>query len=186
MSKIKKIARISKLENSNIIGRIGGNMPESLLDSFSNIDSYYFYLSIKNPECLSEYLSILVPKDFERRIENNIYPSCDIKVIRHSKAKESNNSDNRITSINPMNIIGYFNDEDNEFITIHNTPELLQNESYFYSELEKNGYYFLMQIDEDFYPESFLSGDYVFAYGTLYLYKHINTGEIIAGFWQYS
>ena len=43
-----------------------------------------------------------------------------------------------------------------------------------------------MQIDEDYYPEDILNGNYIFGYGALYLYKNFALNDIIAGFWQYS
>ena len=43
-----------------------------------------------------------------------------------------------------------------------------------------------LQIDEDYYPDGVISGDYVLGYGAMYLYKHRKTNEIIVGFWQYS
>lgn len=42
---------------------------------------------------------------------------------------------------------------------------------------------FFLQIDEEGYRKNM---EYVFMYGALFLYKHNVTGNIIAGFWQYS
>jgi len=53
----------------------------------------------------------------------------------------------------------------------------------YYEELEKDGYSFFLQIDEEGYRKNM---EYVFMYGALFLYKHNVTGNIIAGFWQYS
>ena len=43
-----------------------------------------------------------------------------------------------------------------------------------------------MQIDEDYYPDDLIDGNYIFGYGALYLYKNIDNNKIIAGFWQFS
>lgn len=62
-------------------------------------------------------------------------------------------------------------------------PRFIQWKDYYYEELEKDGYSFFLQIDEEGYRTNM---EYVFMYGALFLYKHNVTGNIIAGFWQYS
>ena len=72
------------------------------------------------------------------------------------------------------------------FVTKAQQPQLIQDEDYYFRELEEDGFTFFLQIDEDYYPESLISGNYILGYGSIYLYKHNKNGKIIAGFWQYS
>ena len=65
-----------------------------------------------------------------------------------------------------------------------------KEEDYFYKNIEEDGYLYLMSIDEDYYPDNLLNGNYPFNYGKLYIYykekdKEDNV-DVIAGFWQYS
>lgn len=45
-----------------------------------------------------------------------------------------------------------------------------------------------MSIDEDYYPDNLLNGNYPFGYGALYIYYKDNKDniDVVAGFWQYS
>ena len=75
-------------------------------------------------------------------------------------------------------------------VTVGGEFELIQEEDYFYKNLEEDGYLYLMSIDEDYYPNNLLNGNYPFNYGKLYIYykEKDNKGniDVIAGFWQYS
>ena len=86
-------------------------------------------------------------------------------------------------SVNSINNYYYPQDSDFQFIKVGGEPRFIQWKDYYYEELEKDGYSFYLQIDEEGYRDGM--GD-VFMYGALYLYKHNITGEIIAGFWQCS
>lgn len=73
-----------------------------------------------------------------------------------------------------------------DFLTKSKHPRLIQEESYDMEKLEKEGYEFFVQIDEDYYTEDLINENYIFGYGALYLYRHSENGTVIAGFWQYS
>ena len=73
-----------------------------------------------------------------------------------------------------------------DFFTKSRFPQLIQEESYDTEKLEKEGYEFFVQIDEDYYTEDLINENYIFGYGALYLYRHSENGTVIAGFWQYS
>ncbi|WP_212995085.1 hypothetical protein [Elizabethkingia argenteiflava] len=121
-------------------------------------------------------------------IDNNIYPNCSVKVFSHLFSEESDNTECTINHINNTPIKGYSKVESDEFnfITKSEHPKLIQDESYYFENLEKDNYTFFIQIDEDYYSENLIDGNYIFGYGALYLYRHNETGKIIAGFWQYS
>ncbi|WP_211493753.1 hypothetical protein [Fusobacterium necrophorum] len=90
--------------------------------------------------------------------------------------------------INKAHIIGYDQVDNNkfDFITKARTPKLLQDETYYTEKLKKDGYEFFIQVDENYYTNNLLQENYIFGYGALYLYKHRESGDVIAGFWQYS
>lgn len=181
-------AEISQDTKENIIGRIGGNIPKYFLNKVNEIGNYNFYLSFQNPQDKEKYISVFIPKNYNEMIDNNIYPNCSIKVFVHSFSEESNNEIYTIKGLNKANIKEYKKVESDvfNFITESKNPRLIQDENYYFKDLEKNGYGFFIQIDEDYYPENLIKENYVFGYGALYLYKHNITAEIIAGFWQYS
>lgn len=188
MIKCNLISKISIFSDSNVIGRIGGNIPELFLDKLDDIQGYKFYLTVQNPDDGHEYVTILIPERYDDMIDNNIYPNCSVKVFTHTFSDESNNDAFTIKHINKAAIVGYDKVESEEFDFITKTEEarLIQSEDYYFDALQKDGYKFFIQIDEDYYPDALLDGNYIFGYGALYLYKKISGGNIIAGFWQYS
>ena len=68
-------------------------------------------------------------------------------------------------------------------------PNLIQNKTYYYQDLEKDGYKFLFQIEESGFSK-FLRDNYISNYGALYVYvKNIENcavDDVIIGFWQFS
>ncbi|WP_320708537.1 hypothetical protein [Enterobacter cloacae] len=188
MIKYNLDAKISIFSDGDVIGRIGGNIPEFFLNKSDDIQGYKFYLTIQNPDDGYEYITVLIPERYDDMIHNNIYPNCSIKVFTHTFSDESNNDGFTIKDINKAVIVGYDKVESEEFDFITKTEEarLIQSEYYYFDALQKDGYKFFMQIDEDYYPDALLDGDYIFGYGALYLYKNISGGNIIAGVWQCS
>lgn len=185
---MNSIAIISQNSKSEIVGRIGGNIPYYLLEKIEIIKEYNFYITFQNPDNLEEYISVLVPKNYDTMIDNNVYPNCSVKVFSHTFSEESDNVGYTINYIKNTPIVGYnkVGSDEFNFITKSDKPNLIQEEDYYSEALEKDGYVFFMQIDEDYYPENLIDGNYIFGYGALYLYKREKTGEIVAGFWQYS
>ncbi|WP_034918020.1 hypothetical protein [Erwinia sp. 9145] len=187
MQKIKLLAAIDNLNNGKIIGRIGGNIPDIFQDKLEHIKLMKFYLTFQSPDNPLIFVTVFVPEDYEEMINNNIYPNCSVKVFLHEPSIESNNADYTIGHINKSNIVGYneAGDDSFDFITKASAPSLIQDESYYYENLEKDDYNFWIQIDEDFYPNDLINGNYIFGYGALYLYKNMDE-QVVAGFWQHS
>ena len=169
--------------NESIKGRIGGNPPINIETEIP--EGYAFYATLVHPEKEDKMLSILIFNDFKILIENNIYPSIAVKVIEHKYSEMGSDINKAITSLSVNSITDYkeIQDCDFQFIKVGGEPRFIQYKDYYYEELEKDGYSFFLQIDEEGYRENM---EYVFMYGALYLYKQNITGEIIAGFWQYS
>ena len=169
--------------NESIKGRIGGNPPINIETEIP--EGYGFYATLVHPEKEDQMLSILISNDFEILIENNIYPSIAVKVIEHKYSEMGSDINKAITSLSVNSITDYkeIQDDDFQFIRVGGEPRFIQYKDYYYEELEKDGYSFFLQIDEEGYRENM---EYVFMYGALYLYKQNITGEIIAGFWQCS
>lgn len=170
---------------SKLIGRIGGNVPGFFLNRQNEICDYRYYLTIQCPFSKDDYISIFVPKSFEKLIDNNIYPKCAVKVFSHPLSEESSNSEYTMDWIHRTAIEGYEESENCQFITVSKEPYLIHDEDFYIEKLHRDDYRFLLQIDEDYYPKNLLDGNYIFAYGTLYIYQNVLTKEIIAGFWQF-
>ncbi|VTY04937.1 Uncharacterised protein [Prevotella melaninogenica] len=185
---MNKVAKISLDSSSTEIGRIGGNIPTCFLEKKENIEGFKFYMTIQNPDNSDEYLSIFVPDSYDTMVDENIYPNCSIKVFTHSFSDESRNSFYTLEGLRKSSIMGYKEVENGvfDFVTKTQHPQLIQDEDYYFKKLEEDGFTFYLQIDEDYYPENLLSGNYILGYGAIFLYKHNKTGNIIAGFWQYS
>ena len=169
--------------NESSKGRIGGNPPINIETEIP--EGYAFYATLVHPEKEDKMLSILISNDFKILIENNIYPSIAVKVIEHKYSEMGSDINKAITSLSVNSITDYkeIQDDDFQFIKVGGEPRFIQYKDYYYEELEKDGYSFFLQIDEEGYRENM---EYVFIYGALYLYKQNITGEIIAGFWQFS
>lgn len=170
--------------DKNVRGRIGGNPPKCIEEQIP--DDYKFYATLVHPEKMDNMLSILVHSKFKMRIENNIYPSIAVKVIEHKYSEISSNTNKALMDIEMHSIGAYTETRDNNdylFVKVGGEPCFLQCKDYYYKELERNNYSFFLMIDEGGYSDDLVKGTYVFAFGTLYLYKHNITGEVIAGFW---
>ena len=180
------VARISKNESGNIVGRIGGNIPNELIIKTNELNGYLYYLTIESKDDEAKLISIFIYSDYDKRIEHRIYPEILVKVFLHNHDDESEIKDYTITELSKANLIGYdeVDDENFDFITLSDNPMLIQEEKYYYSELEKDGYKFFMQVDEFYYPENIVKDRFIFSGGALYLYR--KNDEIIAGFWQFS
>lgn len=169
--------------DANVKGRIGGNPPQIVENSIP--DGYLFYATLVHPEKENRMLSIFIHGDFHTLLKNNIYPSIAVKVIEHEYSEMGTRSEKSIEELSVNSISDYYypQDRDHQFIKVGGEPRFIQWKDYYYEELEKDGYSFYLQIDEEGYRDGM---DDVFMYGALYLYKHNVTGEIIAGFWQCS
>ena len=172
--------------------RIGGNIPRYFDDKQECISEMIFYGSFEHPLKVNFILSIFLPKDHDIMLDHNIYPNCAIKVFSHPKSEES-----KITSFTNMDLNRIYlepyrevNSDLSGSVTVGGEFQLIQEEDYFYKNLEEDGYLYLMSIDEDYYPDNLLNGNYPFDYGKLYIYykEKDNKGniDVIAGFWQYS
>ncbi|WP_293918497.1 MULTISPECIES: hypothetical protein [unclassified Sphingobacterium] len=168
---------------NNLNARIGGKPPEIIENNIP--DDYKFYAVIHHPEKPDKMLSILIHSNFDVLLENNIYPNIAIQVIEHEYSEMGDRTDKAISSLGIHSISKYsaVNESDFLFLKAGGEPRLIQPKSYYYEQLEKDNYSFLLQIEEEGYAEE---SDYVFMYGGLYLYKNNISEEVIAGFWQYS
>ncbi len=76
------------------------------------------------------------------------------------------------------------------FIKVGGMPDLIQRESYFERNLLADGFSFILQVDENGYPDGFVLDDYPFGYGALYVYARWRRPgcfeAVVAGFTQFS
>ncbi|UED78799.1 hypothetical protein FH508_0015205 [Lysinibacillus sp. CD3-6] len=169
--------------DDNVRGRIGGNPPKLIEEQIP--DDYRFYATLVHSEKEDVMLSIIIHKDFDTLLENNIYPSIEVRVIEHKYSEIGSNPDKSILDLGMNSISDYSENQGNNFlfIKVFGEPRLIQPKSYYFEELGNKNYSFFLQIEEEGYIDNM---DYVFMYGALYLYKHNETGQVIAGFWQCS
>ncbi len=173
--------------DKNIRGRIGGNPPIIIEDLIP--ENYLFYATLVHPQKENSMLSILIHKDFDIRIEKNIFPNIAIRVIEHNYSEQGSDTNKRINDISINSISDYdekIKDDDFYLVKIGGNPIFIQYNDFYYQELNNRGYSYLLQINEEGYSDDLLIEDYPFNYGALYLYEHNKTKEIIAGYWQFS
>lgn len=199
----RKESIIFQLDKNQNVGNgwIGGNAPAYFDDKselFSGIESeYHFYLCFVSPLNEKKMLSIFIPKEYENRVSKNIYPNCSLYVFEHPISKESMTSTYTEFGIVKHYISkGIIVSEEQAFDTpffvkYGGNPFLIQEEEYYYTELEKDKYSFLCQIDEDGYPDGVFDSrtSLPFGFGAVYLYAILTEDSImnpIVGYWQYS
>ena len=183
--------------DEHVVGWIGGNAPDWFDNdaAFAELseNEYGFYCCFKIPG-MEDMISIFVPEDFDVRIDENIYPNCSVKAIRHPRCGESCCGTYRLktTEINRVNISTVPLGDRGEipFITIGEDVDYVQDEEYYWNHLIRDGYRVYGVIDEYAYGPvdermKMIKGNAPFCNGCVYLYRDDND-EIIVGFWQYS
>ncbi|AWB44913.1 hypothetical protein DCC85_12245 [Paenibacillus sp. CAA11] len=161
-------------------GWIGGNAPEFFDDQPDLIHvgnpKYVFYLSLVHPFKPESMISIFIPEDYDEYLENNIYPNCSIKVIEHPISTESA----KAVFTNPGLVKHTISDgelshddqsmDQSFLIKVGGNPRLIQNEDYYFAKLKEESFTFLLQVDEEGYPETLLQDgcNYPFGFGSLY------------------
>ncbi|MEQ6357066.1 hypothetical protein ABNX05_20765 [Lysinibacillus sp. M3] len=199
----RKESIIFQLNRNQNVGNgwIGGNAPAYFDDKselLSAIGSeYHFYLCFVCPLDKNNMISIFIPKEYENRISKNIYPNCSLYVFEHPVSKES--MDSTYTEFGMVKHYiseGIFVSDEQAFdtpffIKFGGIPFLIQEEEYYYTELEKDKYSFLCQIDEEGYPDGVFDSrtSLPFGFGAVYLYAIVAEDSIknpLVGYWQYS
>lgn len=174
-------------------GWIGGCPPACFDNGDASLVGYLFYMTLVLPD-RQRQISIFLPDDWEIYLHRNRYPDCAIKVIEHDVFPEGIKIGLQHPAIIKHDILLYRECYDTEaenesfLVKLGGKPRLIQNKRFYYEQLEKDGYSFLMQIDEDGYPlDGLLKGNYPFCYGALYLYAKQNNNmveNVIVGYWQ--
>jgi len=199
----RKESIIFQLDKNQNVGNgwIGGNAPAYFDDKselFNETESEYrFYLCFVSPLDNNNMISIFIPKEYENRVSKNIYPNCSLYAFEHPNSEESLASTYTEFAIVKHYISeGIIVSEEQAFntpffIKYGGNPFLIQEEEYYYIELEKDTYSFLCQIDEDGYPDGVFDSrtSLPFGFGAVYLYAIVTEDSIknpIVGYWQYS
>lgn len=187
MTALHRVARILSASEKAESGRIGGNLP-LCLEGLKELEGYCFYATFENPNDSTQFISVCVPENYADMLRADIYPDCSIKVFQHPPSLEGMDRSHALSGIRRAGIGPYGKVEDDafDFLTCSKKPILLQEESYYESALLKDGFEFLMQVDEFYYPDGLIEGNVVFGFGALYLYTKGSSGEVVAGYWQYS
>jgi len=192
------VFQTNEIDSGN--GWIGGNAPsyfDELEGTVNEETTMYFYLSFVNPFNENEMISIFAPQNFEERISKNRYPNCSLMTIKHSKTEESkfdtfNNPDFVKHFISEATIVSDKEPFNQSFLVkFGGTPKHIQEEEYYYKELHEDGFSFILQIDEEGYPDKLIKPrkSYPFAFGAIYLYAQMKEDLIenpLKSYWQYS
>ena len=187
MPALHRVARILFPSEEANGARIGGNLPQCL-EGLTELEGYHFYATFENPNDASQFVSVCVPESLDDLLRANVYPDCCIKVFQHPPSMEGAEAAHALPGYQRAGIGPYLEVESEsfEFLACSDAPLLMQDEPCYEAALLRDGYRFLMQVDEFYYPDGLLSGNCVFCYGALYLYINDSTGNIVAGYWQRS
>ena len=168
--------------------RIGGNMPAWFLNKINLLANLNFYASFEHPFDSGQAISLFIPRDHAVLLQGKIYPNSAIKVFVHPHSDEGGDTRHSCPDVEKTYFAGFTENEDDEgVVQAGGMPQWVQDEEYYWADLEKDGYVFFMQIDEALYPDDLVTGSYPFDFGVLYLYcKPSNMCDIVAGFWQNS
>lgn len=203
-------------EEKGSVGRLGGNAPKWFDDKRDSVDEpgchYGFYCTFKL-KGTERSLSIFIPENLDRLLNDNIYPNCSIKAFTHPTAEESADDYFRLMPEKPKageRLTGYQRrfdysrpvlkkvfiapcaekpEDDAAFLTIGDDIFYVQDKDYYREALIKDGYEIWGYINEEgYYPlereKEFIHGNMPLSFGAMYLYKRGD--EIIVGYWQYS
>ncbi len=187
MPALHRVARILFPSDEANGARIGGNLPQCL-EGLTELEGYHFYATFENPNDASQFVSVCVPDSLDDLLRANVYPDCCVKVFQHPPSMEGVEAAHALPGYQRAGIGPYLDVESEsfEFLACSDAPLLVQDEPCYEAALLRDGYRFLMQVDEFYYPDGLLSGNCVFCYGALYLYINDSTGNIVAGYWQRS
>ena len=179
--------------NSHGSSRVGGGMPVDLIVDPEASQGRHFLLTLSHLD-FSELgdldLSLLLDRDFASFSEETVYPDIGIDCILHPPcAEEDADQRGRMAELSRGYLIKQASASETWFIKFGGTPALIQEEDYHQRALLDAGFEFLFQIDENGYPDGFLSGNYPFGYGALYIYAKFDKTEkivkVVAGFAQF-
>ena len=171
--------------NENIKGRIGGNPPINIETEIP--EGYAFYATLVHPEKENKMLSILISNDFNQLIHHQSYANILIKVVEHNFSYEGDKYNLSLPQIGKTSSISDYSRNKQKFnlVQVGGRPDLIDDDPIYYEKLLADDYSFYLSIDEEGYDVPSMKM-VIFSYGAVYLYKHNKTGEIIAGFWQYT
>ena len=129
--------------------------------AFLREQNYLFYLSVTLPDTNSkgpvpgqEMISVFVPAEYERYLENNRYPTCDIQVFLHPASPESALETYSNPALVKHSLTEWTWVEDGAvtdepcLVRIGGNPRLIQQEDSYFTALHQDGYEFFIQIDE--------------------------------------
>ena len=206
VKKTHSIKLVIDKNDSNTGSRIGGFAPEYFNDKIEKYDlkNYLYYFTISNDIMDingGNEISIFIPKEFSEYNKNSIYPKFPIKCITHETSERGKDTIVFNKYIQQHKIVSQGLVEDEEKIEdeeeiilnpiygikIGGEPALLQDEEYYYKDLIRDNYQFIMQIDESGYLRDQIIGNEPFNHGMIYFYgkiKERKMEELVGGYWQ--
>lgn len=168
---------------ANGASRVGGNPPEIFPHGEDYLNKYNYFLTISSehmPALGGKHLSIFLRRDFSNVDEDTAYPNIGVDCILHDPSELSTNNHGRLDSLAEGGLVFHRERRDTYFIKVGGLPDFIQNEPYYEKRITEDGYSFLLQVDENGYPDDFIKDDYPFGYGGLYVYaKFSSDGKII-------
>lgn len=179
--------------------RVGGNAPAHFLaqEHQAFLQGHRFLMTLADE--FSGFnggldLSIFLRKGFAAYEDDTRYPNIGIVCVSHPPCGPARDPIGRIDEIGEGRLVLMPQAADQQqvpyFVKVGGDPDWIQDEPAFERELLKDGYAFILQVDENGYPDGFLLGDYLFSYGALFVYgswtRPGHFDRIVAGFTQFS
>lgn len=186
--------RLRRLREALLLGGLEGQHQCSSIHPKAQVVSIIIHLTFQNPLNPGMSISVFLPKDYDRYAEDDRYPDLPIKELEHPTTKAGILQDLSSPSLNKcyieMSRVCTSEEVDTPYlIKLGGFPILIQDKERYYRALERDGFTFMFQVDENGYPEGLVNENSPFNFGCFYAYALFKSdcfSELTAGFWQFS
>lgn len=177
---------------------VGGAMPECLLapewEGAFRRHGHLLTLADHLPDLPGGgVLSILLREGFAVYEPDTDYPDIRVACVVHPPSPPDRRGVGRLASIRTGHLVEIppaAGPEVPYFVKAGGAPDLIQDAPRAARRLADDGFAFLLQVDDNGYPDGFVTGDYPFGFGALYVYGRPDgrggMAEVVAGFTQFS
>jgi len=149
--------------------------------------SAYFKLYISGRWYHKEIKALLEQPFLSNLLSENYKRDTITYINEHNFSYEGDKYNLSLPQIGKTSSISDYSRNKQKFnlVQVGGRPDFIDDDPVYYEKLLADDYSFYLSIDEEGYDVPSMKM-VIFSYGAVYLYKHNKTGEIIAGFWQYT
>lgn len=176
---------------------VGGAMPECLLSPQRSgaFDRHLDLLTLSAhlpAMAAGPALTILLREGFAVYQPDTEYPDIGVACVVHEVSPPDPAGTGRTLGMDTGALVAIpAGDPDVPYLVkVGGTPDLIQDPPPAARRLAGDGFRFLLQVDDNGFPDGFVTGDYPFGFGALYVFARAGDGggiaDVVAGFTQFS